>query len=663
MRKNIIIELEKIKSLMNLITEQGSADITDMRRSETQLDNAPKESFGIMDQYKIIKIGQGTDYPIILEDESFTIMGDPLPHLKQSDGSVTASKFVPNVRIDENGEEYTIINNKKYCLPTKKSGFWDLLSSGKYVYRFTNPKNDKGFSMVLITKKNVTAPVSVNSDGTPNYGSMTGSEASVKCLGGDNGWEFKITGGVLFWDKDGNPYDPNNPEHFDVRSTFDEWWDKYGLAIEIVAGVAASFTGAWLAGLLIRSGLIVGSLAGAYGAGSETILSVVLQAAIESGLMLPISKYQWERGNESDAILSISFALLPFLTELGSVQKYIRGGISPGTSKSLSDKLMSMGGSSKIYSTDKTYETFLESLNGNELGLWKATVEQFSTREGAKQYEGVLQRYLKNNESKINKTLLDNKAWVDQLDDLTAGQFSKKVLNQNVVTGKGVLAQLLRVGIPIGGVAIGFSTIYNQLKSMNYTDEQIEKVVTVFNDEQIKNNKYFAGLVKINKELTQELLNKVFLEYLSKKENIDNILNGSKTIETLKNDLLNSAIKMIESDLKYKELTDIVFPPEVINELFKSELIYYLGTLGHKNINFNKEDPLKSYIISSSLIPNGEIKFKITPNFKTNADVMEYDFKNGIEIMDLPSTNKDGNITKPPGGYYPGTTLKPYGKL
>jgi hypothetical protein len=52
----------------------------------------------------------------------------------------------------------------------------------------------------------------------------------------------------------------------------------------------------------------------------------------------------------------------------------------------------------------------LESLNGNELGLWKATVEQFSTREGAKQHEGVLQRYLKNNESKINKTLLDNKA-------------------------------------------------------------------------------------------------------------------------------------------------------------------------------------------------------------------------------------------------------------
>ena len=342
MKKNIILELDRIKSLMKIIVEQGSADITDKQRSEKQLVDSP-DNFGSMTQYNTIKIGEGTKYPVIYPGIKTIIMGDPNPHLKQAVGNVSASNFIKDVKIDENGEEYFIKNGKKYCLPTKKSGFWKLLSDGNFVYQFSNPKNNLIFSMFITPKSSVTLPM-LNPDGILVDETMTGIEASIRCAGGNNGWEFHYKDGNLFWGKDGKSYDPTNPEHFDTRSTFDEWWDKWGPLVEIVIGFAAAFTGAGLAAFLIEAGLVEGAFATAYIAGSsETVLSVVLQAGVEAGLMLPIAKYQWDRGQESDAILSIAFCFLPFLTELGSVQKYIKGGIQPSTSKSLIEKVSKFG--------------------------------------------------------------------------------------------------------------------------------------------------------------------------------------------------------------------------------------------------------------------------------------------------------------------------------
>ena len=634
MKKNIILELDRIKSLMKIIVEQGSADITDKQRSEKQLADSP-DNFGSMTQYNTIKIGEGTKYPVIYPGVEVIIMGDPNPHLKQATGNVSASNFIKDVKIDENGEEYYIKNGKKYCLPTKKSGFWKLLSDGNFVYQFSNPKNDLIFSMFITPTASTTLPM-LNSDGVRVNETMTGIEASIRCAGGKNGWEFHYKDGNLFWGKDGKSYDPTNPEHFDTRSTFDEWWDKWGVLVEIIIGFAAAFTGAGLAAFLIEAGLVEGAFATAYVAGSsETVLSVVLQAGVEAGLMLPIAKYQWERGQESDAILSIAFCFLPFLTELGSVQKYIKGGISPSTTKSLSEKFISNGGASGIYTSKKAYESYLESLTGTELGLWKATVEQLSTKQGADQYKEVLKEYLLKNKSKINNTILDNKIWVKQIDDVTAGQFSKRVLNLNPITGKGVIAQLIRIGIPIGGFAIGFSIIYNNLKKMGYNDTQIEKVGKSLEDS-LKSSEYLMGLAKIDQKLYKSLVEKSLIEYTSKKENIDGILNNTVVNSKIKSDVLNAAIKIIENDPKtYQPFIKFTQSDDLLNQFFKAGLMTYLEDKGHENVTFKEETPFKSYKFSSSLVPNGELTFKLPTNFTTNKEVRLYDYENGVEIKPI----------------------------
>jgi hypothetical protein len=636
MKKNIILELDRIKSLMKIIVEQGSADITDKRMVEKQLADSP-DNFGTMTQYNTIKIGEGTKYPVIYPGIKTMIMGDPNPHLKQAVGNVSASNFIKDVKIDENGEEYFIKNGKKYCLPTKKSGFWKLLSDGNFVYQFSNPKNNLIFSMFITPKPSVTLPM-LNPDGIIVDETMTGIEASIRCAGGDNGWGFHYQDGNLFWGKDGKSYDPTNPEHFDTRSTFDEWWDTWGPLVEIVIGFAAAFTGAGLAAFLIEAGLVEGAFATAYVAGSsETVLSVVLQAGVEAGLMLPIAKYQWDRGQESDAILSIAFCFLPFLTELGSVQKYIKGGIQPSTSKSLIEKVSKFG-LSDGKTTRQEFFDFFNNLSASELMLWKATSKQLATETGAKEFKNVLQLYLKKNKDKIFTNILGNNKLRNSMDKISNGAFSKTalaVVKQNPIKGTGVIAQLLRIGIPIAGVAIGFSTIYNNLKKMGYNDTQIEKVGKSLEDS-LKSSEYLMGLVKIDQKLYKSLVEKSLIEYTSKKENIDGILNNKVVGSKIQSDVLNEAIEIVENDPNtYKSFKSVANESTLLNEIFKGELMTYLEDKGHQNITFNGETPFKSYKFSSNLIPNGEILIKLPTNFKKGYDVRKYDYENGIEIKTI----------------------------
>jgi hypothetical protein len=636
MKKNIILELDRIKSLMKIIVEQGSADITDKQRSEKQLADSP-DNFGSMTQYNTIKIGEGTKYPVIYPGVETIIMGDPNPHLKQATGNVSASNFIKDVKIDKNGEEYFIKNGKKYCLPTKKSGFWKLLSDGNFVYQFSNPKNNLIFSMFITPKPSVTLPM-LNSDGVRVDETMTGVEAAIRCAGGTNGWEFYYNDGNLFWGKDGKSYDPTNPEHFDTRSTFDEWWDKWGPLVEIVIGFASAFTGAGLAAFLIEAGLVEGAFATAYIAGSsETILSVVLQAGVEAGLMLPIAKYQWDRGQESDAILSIAFCFLPFLTELGPVQKYIKGGIQPSTSKSLIEKVSKFG-LSDGKTTQQEFFDFFNNLSASELMLWKATSEQLATETGAKEFKNVLQLYLKKNKDKILTNILGNNKLRNSMDKISNGAFSKtalSVVKQNPIKGTGVIAQLIRIGIPLGGVAIGFSTIYNNLKKMGYNDTQIEKVGKSLEDS-LKSSEYLMGLVKIDQKLYKSLVEKSLIEYTSKKENIDGILNNTVVNSKIKSDVLNAAIKIIENDPKtYQPFIKFSQSDDLLNQFFKAGLMTYLEDKGHENVTFKEETPFKSYKFSSSLVPNGELTFKLPTNFTTNKEVRLYDYENGVEIKPI----------------------------
>ena len=97
MEKTIISELNRMKSLMGLIIEQGSADINIDRMAQQQLDNNREPSEG---KYKTL-IGT-KEYPLILPEVKTYAMSVPYkdspPSVKQSGVGVTAKDFIQNVK-------------------------------------------------------------------------------------------------------------------------------------------------------------------------------------------------------------------------------------------------------------------------------------------------------------------------------------------------------------------------------------------------------------------------------------------------------------------------------------------------------------------------------------------------------------------------------------
>jgi len=646
MGKNLIIELNKMKTLMGLLNEQGSADINIDRMAQEKiadLPDTPNEGF-----YATM-IGQGTDYPTILSDYKTQVISTPYknspPSVKQSGTGVTAKDFMSGVQTDEKGNEYIVQGKKKYCLPNKD--FWKSFTSGNYVYQIINPRNEKKFTMVLTTVPEVTVPT-ITYGGKVIEKKMKGYEASLLCQGGDNGWGFLIKDGALFWNnkgtaKDGTigatwkSYNINDPEDFDLRSDFDIWWDEYGMWVEIGMGVLAAWAGAGLAGFLISSLELTGGLAAAYAGGSETILSVLMQGAVESMVMLPIANYQISRGMDEQAILNVVFCFLPFLTELGSVQKYIKGGIQPESASSLTSKLDGIGGWDSMAGNPIKYQGFLESLTGSELMLWRTTIDQLSTNAGQTEFKEALESYLKSNKTRITKEILGNNTLLQKIDMATEGNFSKvakAVVNQNPITGGGLLGQFLRIGIPIAGVVVGFQSIYNSLKSRGYSDEQIEKTM-VETKKALDKNEFFNKISKINQDLASKLTQELILKYYSSDDNVDMVLQDKRIAKALESDLQKTAVDMIlkDNDLyeEFVEVMDIPVDINKTNEFLKVQLIdEFLIPNGYENPNVTDIKPLVKYKFTTQKIPNGEIT--INKQIKSPADVINLDWTKDVTI-------------------------------
>jgi hypothetical protein len=170
---------------------------------------------------------------------------------------------------------------------------------------------------------------------------------------------------------------------------------------------------------------------------------------------------------------------------------------------------------------------------------------------------------------------------------------------------------------------------------MGYNDTQIEKVGKSLEDS-LKSNEYLMGLVKIDQKLYKSLLEKALIEYTSKKENVDGILNNKVVSSKIQSDVLNAAIKIIENDPKtYQPFIKFTQSDDLLNQFFKAGLMTYLEDKGHENVIFKEETPFKSYKFSSSLAPNGELTFKLPTNFTTNKEVRIYDYENGVEIKTI----------------------------
>ena len=591
----ILTELRRMKKLMNyndndnsLIFEQDTAYdryLDRKAKEETERYARKKDSPNSFEDWKSIEIGEGTKYPVMLAGYKVPIVYNPVTNqlpIKQfkgesdfekffADSGMNVMSFVDGDKLDNGseapiGRKYATKDNKKYCLPDEN---WTKLHTDKgYVYAFDNPKTLKSYSVVLRLSPSLIV----------NGKTISGEEASRQCVAGAAGWEFYLTLNppqVFFYKPATSgekgklrPYDPN--EDANPNSEFDDWWDSgWGIAIELTIGIAAGFLTAGAATALLAAaragslGLRLGSLVialgeTAYFGGSTSILTPIVGSLIEAGLMALPTYYNYERGNYDDAILGLVFSFLPFFTELPAVSRLFKTGkVSRSASEKLGKEIVAKmgeaGGYKAIAQSETATANFLATLTPESQAIFLKTMEDISKQANAPVLEKGIKLVLKQNSDVIVEQLAKKP-------DTTIGKVANTVLqNVNVVTGKGLIPQFIRAGVPIFGMTISFLKGYNHLVNQGVSPESAEKITKQMQDA-ISKNEYFNSLAKLQIDLglgpqmVQQQIDDVFISTIDNNPDMINQVIESNTVQE------NLIQPKLESETEKQKviMTDIV---------------------------------------------------------------------------------------------------------
>ena len=591
----ILTELRRMKKLMNyndndnsLIFEQDTAYeryLDRKAKEETERYARKKDSPNSFEDWKSIEIGEGTKYPVMLAGYKAPIVYNPVTNqlpIKQfkgesdfekffADSGMNVMSFVDGDKLDNGseapiGRKYATKDNKKYCLPDKN---WTKLHTDKgYVYAFDNPKTLKSYSVVLRLSPSVIV----------NGKTISGEEASRQCVAGAAGWEFYLTLNppqVFFYKATTSgekgrfkSYDPN--EDANPNSEFDDWWDSgWGIAIELTIGIAAGFLTAGAATALLAAakagslGLRLGSLVitlgeTAYFGGSTSILTPIVGSLIEAGLMALPTYYNYERGNYDDAILGLVFSFLPFFTELPAVSRLFKTGkVSRSASEKLGKEIVAKmgeaGGYKAIAQSETATANFLATLTPESQAIFLKTMEDISKQANGPVLEKGIKLVLKQNSDVIVEQLAKKP-------DTTIGKVANTVLqNVNVVTGKGLIPQFIRAGVPIFGMTISFLKGYNHLVNQGVSPESAEKITKQMQDA-ISKNEYFNSLAKLQIDLglgpqmVQQQIDDVFISTIDNNPDmINQVIESNAVQENLIQPKLES-----ETEKQKVIMTDIV---------------------------------------------------------------------------------------------------------
>jgi len=582
MNKEILFELNRMKSLMNLINEQGSADINIDRLNQQQL--GPKTQVGIFDEYRKMDIGpeSNKNYPTIMTTK-IPIIYDPIkgPQLKVFEPGTTAKNFIPNVKVFNSGEklsnnsdapvgnEYIEKGGKKFCLPVK--AFWDEIhNKHRYIYQFTNPKTGSVFHMKLVQQKKTVVKGK----------ETTGYNASINCLGGNNGWEFLLTPEtkMTFFKRGTNEPYGNDGNELSVKSEFDTWWDSgWGTAIEIGVGVLASVVTGGIATFLVtaaKAGRLWGALNSAvlfldkinYLGGSATLLKILTESLVEAGLMTPIAIYQFSKGNDSDGVLSLTLSFLPFLTNIPKVSKFIKTGkvFRSSDSEIIIKKIKDVGGYDVLNSNKEKTIEFLKTLTIDQQAMYQAAVSLL--KESPEVVEKGIIEVLNKNGDEILDKIIKNK----NIDRSTRQKLIYHVKeNVNVFTGGGILPQFVRTAIPVVGISIPVVLYFNYLKEKGLSDKLAGELTNQFNDT-VVNSEYLKKLIELNKKL-----------------GLGVPLTDKILFETLKNQVESNPEK-IEEFIKNDKVQEMFFTTEKIEQTVKETVLPKMNEeymqLGSKNL-------------------------------------------------------------------------------
>jgi hypothetical protein len=550
MEKQIILELKRIQSLMNYNNSNGtllSEDISfgaEMRQRaiDKKVLAQAKEGTPSDMRYPEIILGPQNKqpYPIIFPfPEGLPVMGDlktGQPIVWKFKEGMTAKNFIPSTKykiqvgpvkaadgtIKEN-QEYFENNGIKHCLPVKE--FWDMHTKNGWIYKFQNPKNGKTFNIKL----DLLGPGECDNSGDGK--SYSGLECSQRCMGANNGWVFNLNG--FYLTGTGEPYNPKNTDHHDLRSRDDIFWDDYGVYIEIIVGVAVSFAAPYLASGLVLifaegaafgarfASLVTAVSTTTYAGGEATWLVLFCEILSEAALLSDMIVNYWDRGDDGNAMLALAMCLVPFLTELKSVKGFISSGFgSKPLSDSVINKINLNGGFKTLFKMDETsMKEFVEViLTEEERELFYIGVDLIKAEDGKVLTEAFAE-YMAKNGPTIEKSILEkSKNIVDDgsmsVEEMIIQDGAEVIKNLNPIAGKGIIAAFTRGTIIIGPIVIGFKYGYDKLKEIGFTDEQIDDVQVKITEILDGGSEYAKALLELNKscglgpEIPQEVVNK-----------------------------------------------------------------------------------------------------------------------------------------------------------
>lgn len=510
-----------------IFNEQVTAYERYLDKVNSEKMGGPKKQPYVFEDWKTVDIGEGTPYPVMLAGYKVPIVVNPVTNevpVKQfqgeedlekffTEGGVPVKSFVEGDKLDNGTEapldrKYVVSGGKKYCLPSKE---WvKIHTDKKYVYKFTNPKTDKTYSVAIQLAPQIIV------DGK----TIKGSEAARQCYKGSAGWEFvlKTKPPTVFYYKptgqevtkgDARLYDPNKDAG--PNSEFDDWWDSgWGLAIELTIGIAAGFLTAGAAtGLLAlaRAGQLgarLGSLViylgeTAYFSGSVSLLEPIVGSLLEAGLMGLPTYYNYERGNTSDATLGLIFCFLPFFTELPALKRAFATGKFTKTEaevlgREIVEKMNKAGGVQTISASETATLDFISTLSPKAQIIFTKTMEDLGARENATIVEKGMKLVIAKNSDEIVEQLAKKP-------DTVLGKAAEMVKNNvNIPLGKGIIPTFVRTGVPIFGMTIGFLKIFNHLTNQGVSNKGAEAYAKALK-EGIEKNEYFQALAQLSKDL------------------------------------------------------------------------------------------------------------------------------------------------------------------
>lgn len=337
MEKNINILMEDIIKLINydrsmggLILEQGSADITDMRRSEQQLkdSNAPEQRKK-EDDIKYFNFSNIAKIPYVKGTQLFNLKNTDTGNIL---GITKKDKYgyYDEIFVDSYGSPI-----RRYY-PTNEWEDWSFLQKNNIPYAFKT-KDGQFFHLVLKLIDPTKSVSDLDNQSNKSRGWALSYPGSKSAISNDSGTGYYRTEGTQQI-----PYNITTPiipgdlstYDLDTRGGFDKFMDSgFGTISQVVVAIGVT---------ILSRNLAIGQMTAESIVATNVIRTRLFLAAVfaEAIQGVPLSIYYFNRpGYEAAGWMSLAFIMLPVIQRFTGLNSVLPD-FNPQTCLNISKKIM-----------------------------------------------------------------------------------------------------------------------------------------------------------------------------------------------------------------------------------------------------------------------------------------------------------------------------------